>query len=281
MKDIHIVLLNYCSADDIIRALTSMMPDIASCSYDVAVTVVDNSQNQDGLKEKMTHLFPDIQYLALDHNIGFGRGNVAGFTRVPARYYFALNPDTVFPVGSRVVDRIVRFLDERRDIGCIGIKLLDMDGTVQHSCYRFDLSSILIKPFKHLNFDKKYAWVRKHTDKLEMKDFDHTITRPVDWVLGAAMIVRQEVVDAIGWFDEQYFMYFEDCDWCRRMWESSWPVYYVHEISIMHEHTRESAKVPGWFKAIFTNKLARQHASSWVKYLWKWRHTHRHYTTKL
>ena len=66
-------------------------------------------------------------------------------------------------------------------------------------------------------------------------------------------------------------MYAEDSDWCRRMWEAYWPVYYVHDIVIKHAHGRGSAKVPGIFKALIKNKLARIHLSSWLKYMWKWR----------
>ncbi|MEK7084735.1 MAG: glycosyltransferase, partial [Patescibacteria group bacterium] len=88
---------------------------------------------------------------------------------------------------------------------------------------------------------------------------------------------RKEVVDDIGWFDPRYFIYMEDCDFCRTMWEAGWPVYYVHDIRIKHAHTRESAKVPG-IKAILKNKLSRIHVKSWMQYLWKWRKTHRFYT---
>ena len=151
---------------------------------------------------------------------------------------------------------------------------MNMDGSLQYSCYRFDLQSIMIKPLKQINWDKKYKWIQKYADRLIMKDFDHNETRPVDWVLGAAMVVRKEVVDQLGWFDERYFMYLEDCDWCRTMWENGWPVYYVHDIVIMHMHARESAKVPGIIKALFKNKLARIHLASWGKYLLKWRGKH-------
>ena len=172
-------------------------------------------------------------------------------------------------------------MDGHPQIGCIGPKLLNMDGTLQYSCYRFDLPSILIKPLKQIHFDRKYRWVKLRTDHLLMTDFDHESTRPVDWVLGAAMVVRKEVVDHIGWFDDRYFMYLEDCDWCRRMWDVGWPVYYVHDIVIRHKHARDSAKIPGLLRALFKNKLARIHASSWIKYLLKWRGKHKYYASKL
>lgn len=281
MKDIHLVLLNYYCKDNILNALDSIFQDIQSCPFTVAVTVSDNSHNGDGIRESLQEKFPQVRYIDTGGNVGFGQGNVVGFKSEEARYYFALNRDTRIPENTRVIERIIRFMDERSRIGCIGVKLLNMDGSLQYSCYRFDLPSILIKPFKQINFDKKYEWVKKHADKLEMRDFDHMSTRPVDWVLGAALVVRKEAVDQLGWFDDRYFMYLEDCDWCHRMWEAGWPVYYVHDIVIKHAHARDSAKVPGIFKALFQNKLARIHAFSWIKYLWKWRNSHKFYATKL
>lgn len=277
MIDINIVFLNYFMKDDILQAIDSLVRDIQNCPYKVQITVADNSENKDGIKEDLEKKFSQVRYVDSGGNVGFGKGNTIGFKTAEARYYFALNRDTIIPENGKTIERLIRFMDEHPKIGCIGPKLLNMDGSLQYSCYRFDLASILIKPLKQIHFDQKYKWIKKHADKLEMKDFDHNETRPVDWVLGAAMVVRKEVVDKIGWFDERYFMYLEDADWCHRMWEAGFPVYYVPEITILHRHARESAKVPGIFKALFKNKLARIHFASWLRYLWKWRRNHRYY----
>ncbi len=281
MKDINIVFLNYFMKDDILRAIDSLLVDIRECPYDVQITVADNSGNKDGMREDIVLKYPGVKYIDCGGNVGFGKGNTTGFKDTPARYYFALNRDTIIPKDSRTIERIITYMDEHTQIGCIGPKLLNLDGTLQYSCYRFDLPSILIKPLKQINFDKKYGWVKKRTDRLLMKDFDHNKTQPVDWVLGAALVVRREVVDEIGWFDERYFMYLEDADWCHHMWDAGWPVYYVHDIEIMHMHARDSAKVPGILKALVKNKLARIHLRSWFSYLWKWRGKHKYVSSKV
>ncbi|OIO18303.1 MAG: hypothetical protein AUJ23_04020 [Candidatus Magasanikbacteria bacterium CG1_02_32_51] len=280
IKDINIVFVNYKRKDDISKAIASLFLDIQNCKYDVQITVVDNSANEDKIKEELDTKFPKVNYIDAFENVGFGKGNNLGFRSCEARYYFALNPDIIISENSQTIERLINFMNENPKIACIGPKLLNMDGSLQYTCYRFDLHSILIKPLKQINFDKKYKLVKKHVDKLEMKDFDHNSTRPVDWILGAALIVRKKIVDEIGMFDERYFMYLEDTDWCHRMWEKNYPVYYVHNIVLNHLHTRESAKIPGIFKAIFKNKLARIHANSWIKYLWKWRQSHKYYATK-
>lgn len=279
MKDINIVFVNFMCKSDIFQAIDSIRRDIVNCPFNVQVTVADNSENKDGIKEDVAAIYPEVKYVDSGGNVGFGKGNTNGFQATPARYYFALNRDTIIPPNSKTIERLVRFMDENPKVGCIGPKLVNMDGTLQYACYRFDLPSLLIKPLKQINWDKKFKWAEKYTNRLLMKDFDHNSTRPVDWVLGAAMLVRQEVIDDIGWFDERYFMYLEDCDWCHRMWEKGWPVYYVHDIIIQHRYARDSAKVPGIVKALFKNKLARIHLESWLKYMWKWRKNFKYYAS--
>jgi GT2 family glycosyltransferase len=271
MKDLSIVLVNYYFKQDILQALLSLTQDISECPYDIQITVVDNSGNADGIGKALHEQFPQVTYINAQKNLGFGQGTTLGFKAHTARYYFALNPDTFIPAQSRVIERLIKFMDDHPKIGCIGPKLVNMDGSIQPSCFRFDPASIFVKPFKQINWDKKYRLIKRLTSRLSMDDFSHDRTQPVDWVLGAALMVRHEVVAAIGWFDERYFMYLEDCDWCRTMWEAGWSVYYVHDIVIKHRYTRQSAKVPGLFKALVRNRLARIHLKSWLKYMWKWR----------
>jgi GT2 family glycosyltransferase len=278
MKDINIVYVNYLLKDELLRSLNSLIHDLEGCPLDYQITVVDNSQNRDGVKESLAKI-AEVKYLNPGGNVGFGAGNNFGFKDTLSKYMLSLNCDTEVEAGSGFIQSMIKFMDEHPKIGCIGPKVLNMDGSVQNTCYRFDLPSIFIKPLKQINFDKKYAWVKKHADKLEMKDFSHDETRPVDWVLGAAMMVRREVSDAVGMYDERYFMYMEDCDWCHKMWDNGWPVYYVHSIVLKHTHNRDSAKVPGIVRAFFKNKLARIHFVSWLKYLWKWRGQHKYYAS--
>ncbi len=271
MMDLNIVFVNLNMREDILRAIRSLKTDLVGSALLVQITVSDNSNNGDGIKEALAGEFPEVKYLDCGGNVGFGQGNTIGFKATPARYYFALNRDTLIPANSQTLEKIVNYLDKHPLVGAIGPKLVNLDGTLQYSCYRFDWPAILIKPFKQINWDEKYDWVRKYTDWLLMKDFDHNETRPVDWVLGAAIIVRQEVVDSVGWFDERYLAYLEDADWCRTMWEHNWPVYYVHDIVIQHAHARASAQTPGILRALLKNKTARIHLASWFKYIWKWR----------
>lgn len=276
MRDVNVVFVNYFVKEDILRAIASVFHDSQNSPYSLSVTVVDNSRNEDGIKEALSELFKNVTYVDAGGNVGFGKGSTLGFKANPARYYFALNRDTYIPKETRAIERLIRFMDENPHVGSAGPKLLYPDGTLQYSCFRFDLPSMLIKPFKHLQIERRVPVTKKIVDRHLMRDFDHESTRAVDWVIGAAMITRAEAILEAGWFDDRYFMYLEDCDWCHSLWEKNWPVYYVHDVSIIHAYERQSLRVPG-IRGIFTNKLARIHIVSWFKYLWKWLFKHKSY----
>lgn len=276
MKDLNIILLNYFTKDDILRAVESVFRDAEEIPYDIAVTVADNSGNKDGLRDALAKNFPQALYVDTGGNVGFGQGNNRGMAACSARYFFVLNRDVVIPPGKKTLERCIRFMDDHPRVGAMGPKLLNMDGTLQYSCYRFDTPSLAVKPLRQLRLDRRYRWAGERLDRLLMKDFDHAGTQPVDWVLGAAMMVRHEAAQEAGMFDPRYFMYMEDCDSCRAMWEAGWPVYYVHTIEIFHAHARESARVPG-LRSLLKNRLARIHLASWLKYIWKWRKTQKYF----
>lgn len=277
MNDVHIVTVNYKMKSFIVDLLKSLYKDIQGEDIAAHITVVDNSQNSDQIKESLETLYPEVQYIDAGGNIGFGRASNLGFQSKKARYYFAINPDTVIPSGQEFIKKIIAFMDKNPKIGAVGPKVVHFDDTLQYTAFRFDLSSILVKPFRQLQFDKKFPKVKQLVERLEMRDMDHNATRAVDWVLGAAIMVRHEVISDIGWFDERFFMYLEDCDWCRRMWEAGWPVYYLHDIVLKHNYTRGSSKIKGMVAPLIKNKLARIHLMSWVKYLWKWRGNNKYY----
>lgn len=276
MKDVNIVIVNYLRKEEIFKNLDSLFNDLVNTFLDVQVILVDNSLNKDGIKEDLKNRFEQVLYLNPGENLGFGKGNNFGFKEIQARYYFALNPDIIFLQSGRVVEKMVEFMDKNQQIGCIGPKLVNTDGTVQNSCYRFNFSSIFIKPLRHSGEDR-LKFIKKHVDNLVMRDFEHNTVTPVDWVLGAALFARAEAIKKAGWFDERYFMYLEDADLCHKMWNANFPVYYVHHIILEHKHKRESAKVSGVVKGFLKNKLARVHLVSWVKYIWKWRNNFKYY----
>lgn len=267
MHDIAVVIVNFKMRDLVRACLASLQKDIATSTHPMSmqVVIVDNASH-DGIEDLVRKEFPQYGCIVSPRNEGYGSAVNKGIRAIEARYYFVLNPDTVF-IEPQTIERMVAYMEVHPKIGMIAPKLLNADLTLQYSCNRFPHFAEQL--FRRTSLGK-YQWVERRIMRLLMKDFDHEKTQPVDWAIGSAMFVRASALKDAGFMDERFFMYFEDTDWCRRFWDAHWPIYYVHDIKIMHYHGRGSAKVPG-IKALFLNKLARVHFASWLKYMWKWR----------
>jgi GT2 family glycosyltransferase len=165
-------------------------------------------------------------------------------------------------------------MDSHPKIGLTGPKILNPNLTLQYSCYRFP--SFWQPLFSRTKLGEGKLGKKMNANFL-MLDFDHEETQPVDWVMGSAMMIRQAAAAAVGFFDEMFWMYAEDSDLCRRLWEKGYPVYYLHDVVVVHEHRRGSARVPGVLRAVIKNRLTREHLKSWFKYNWTWRGNKKYY----
>lgn len=272
MVDVCVTIVNTNELEEIEKSLNSLYADSRDPNLSFSVAIVDNGSNEnvDGLKNR----FANLEVIKQGKNMGFGYSHNRVFEKIPARYYFILNPDTEFPAGQNFLAKFVKFMDNNPKIGIAGPKIFYPDGTLQYSCYRFP--SFFQPFFSRTSFGRTKIG-RKATDRYLMKDFDHNSTRPIDWVMGSAMFFRREVYLKLGGFDQRYFMYAEDSDLCRRIWEAGWAVYYVHDIHLKHTHGRASAKVPNPLIAVLKNKFTRVHIVSWLKYFLKWRGNRRYY----
>ena len=267
MVDINTVIVNWKMKDDIKRCLKTFFIDLEGSGLEAVVHVVDNSQNQDGIKQMLKEKYPQVRYIDPGMNLGFGKAQNIGFEKQRADFYLSLNPDCEFIEGERTLKRMTEFLKKNPKVGMLGPKLLNSDQTLQYSCYRFP--GFWDQIIRRLGWDKKTPYLQRRVDHYLMKDFDHNSNARVDWLMGSFILVRKETSDTIGFFDDRFFMYFEDCDWCRRAWRSGWQVYYIHDTKVVHGHRRDSAEEK-ILRSIFFNPVTRIHLKSWLKYFWKW-----------
>lgn len=272
MVDVGIITVNFRSAEQIRVMLHSLYHDLDGTTLSFQPVIVDNSDDarlRDILAQEFNLAKPTLQYINAGANLGFGRGNNLGCRAVDARYYFLANPDLEFlPDQPRTVERLYAFLEARPEVGIVAPRLQRPDGSTQPSCMRFPL--FLDPPLHRLELHKRWRWARGRVERMHMHGVDHASTRPIDWATGAALFVRGSSFRDVGFFDERYFMYVEDCDLCRTFWSRGWPVYYTGDIVVRHGHERASAKIPG-LKSLVVNPLTRVHLRSLVRYTWKWR----------
>ena len=174
-----------------------------------------------------------------------------------------LNPDIEVLDGA--VQKMFDVLYSDAKIGIVAPKLLNLDGTLQYSCaeyYRLMTPLYRRTPLGNTSFGQK------ELRRFQMIDWDHNQQRDIGWAIGAALMVKRELIDRIGQLDERFFLYYEDVDFCRRAWNAGYRVVYVPEANLKHEHKRLSALHAG-FTSLF-NTVTRIHMHSWLKYLWKY-----------
>jgi GT2 family glycosyltransferase len=251
--DLSISIVNWNTRDDLRQALTAIYNSGTKASFEVIV--VDNAST-DSSVAMLESEFPQVRVISNDANRGFGAAHNQAFNQGTGRYRMPLNPDALVQPGG--FDKLIACAESDPKIGVIGPKLLYPDGSLQYSCRRFP--SIGAALFRNALFDKLFPKNRFANDYL-MRDWDHNSHREVGWVSGAAMLIRGELLDKVGAFDEQFFMYCEDTDLCFRARQSGYSVYYCPEAVAIHTVGRSSDAVP--------NRMTLQHHKSMYLYFKK------------
>jgi len=261
--DLSIIILNYRTAKLVRQCIKTVKLYEPAASYEIIV--VDNDSH-DGVEEMLRQNYPEVKFVQTGGNRGYAAGNNTGIRQSIGRYLLILNPDITVKPGS--IDAAVGYMERHQDIGLLGPKLVKPDGSVDESCYRFP--SRLIPLYRRTPLGKLAAG-RRALNQYLMVDYDRQMTRDVDWLLGAVLVVRRAALKQVGLFDERFFLYFEDTDWCRRFWQAGYRVVYYVGAEMVHYHERLSAR-GNWFTSLF-RRSTRVHITSWLKYLRKWRPT--------
>jgi len=253
------VTVNYKTPHHIRQLLKGV--EEANFRFSFEYILVDNA-SADGSIEMVRERFPWVRVVENPKNSGYGAGNNLALADARGEYVMLFNPDVmVFPCE---VEAWLEWMHARPDVGISGPRILNPDGSDQESCYRFPN---LLTPVLRRTFVGRMPGARKALDRYTMKAMNRSLEQDVDWVLGAAMLIRKSVLESVGHFDERFFMYFEEADICRRAWSAGHRVTYAPVARFMHYHGRESRIRFPW--EFVTNKLARVHLMSGLKYFLK------------
>lgn len=235
--DLSIIILNYRTKGLVRQALRGVLLAEPRGSYEVIV--VDNASH-DGCLDLVAREFPWVIRIASAKNCGFGAGNNLGMRAARGRFVLLMNPDIA--VFSGQIDALLDFMAAHPRVGVVGPRLANPDGGVQDSCRRFPR---LFTPIYRRTKLGQLPHARQQLDHFLMHDASRTASMPVDWLLGACLLLRREVLPDVGMFDENFFLYFEDLDFCRRCWQRGWEVWYVTTAVPVHYHQRLSASLSG------------------------------------
>ena len=234
------VIVVYYRSPRAMRACLAALPAALS-GLTAEVLVVDNASG-DGMADEIRRAHPAVRVFENTENVGFARGVNRGLGEARGRCLALLNPDTIVEPGAFAA--LVAHLDADPGVGAVGPKIVDPDGTLQLSCRRFPTHwtglfnrySLLTRLFPANPWSRDYL----------MLDFDHATTRAVDWISGACLVTRREVIDRVGPMDEAFFLFNEDVDWCRRMHLAGYAVHYLPAVSCMHEIGASRGAIPAW-----------------------------------
>ncbi len=202
-------------------------------ALNIEVIVVDGGSS-DGSPEMLTEEFPWVRLIARSDNVGFPKGNNIGLAEARGRLLLLLNPDT--EIEGEALSTMAHYLNTHRKVGIIGAKLLNPDGSIQSSRRRF--------PTLAMGFFES-TWLQPIApsslmDRYYAADLPDDIVSEVDWLVGACLMTRREVLEDVGPLDEAYFMYSEELDWCRRAKEKGWQVVYLPDARIVHHVGKSS-----------------------------------------
>lgn len=199
--------------------------------------VVENSPVDIPIEIKT--LFPQVKWFKNENNVGFARACNFIISRSDSNYICLLNPDTVIENGF--LAEAISWLEMHPEVAVLGPRILELDGSVQGSARTFPglRTAFLGRTTMITRFFPNNKWSRQ--DIITMQDIHGPLE--VDWVSGACMIVRRKAIQDVGLLDEGFFMYWEDCDWCRRFKKAGWKVVYHNELGpVIHATGRASVK---------------------------------------
>jgi GT2 family glycosyltransferase len=219
MPELSVVVVTYNAQPFVKRTLESVQGH---------ETVVVDHGSTDGTLELVRERFPEVT-LVEQENLGLAAGWNRGVRETSAPYVLVLNSDA-WLVGD-AAERLVAFAEERRRAGYIAPRLRNPDGTLQRSVRAFPTTWRLATEYLFL---RKLAPDSRLLNAFYGGGFAHDEVREVDFAKGAAFLLRREAFEDVGPFDERFFLFSEETDWCYRLHEAGWQVFFFPGAEAVH-----------------------------------------------
>ncbi len=235
--DISVVIVSYNVSSFLDQALTTLKDSAGGLEYEVFV--VDNASSDDSI-DMVKKKHPQVRLIENVDNVGFAKANNQALKQVTGRYILLLNPDTVLSHDTLRV--MIEFLDNRPGAGAAGCKIINPDGSLQLACRRgFPTPGVAF--FKMVGLSNLFPR-SKTFGAYNLTYLDPDTITEVDALSGSFMMLRKDVLDEVGFLDEDFFMYGEDLDLCYRIKQGGWKIYYVPSTEIIHFKGESSKTVP-------------------------------------
>ncbi len=222
MPDLSVSIVNTGSRELLLACLASLAGNAAE------IVVLDNA-SEDGSVAAVRDRFPAVRVIAQQQRAGFGANHNTVIRATTGRYVYVLNEDTT--ADDWGFEALTAYLDAHPRVAAVGPRLVYPDGRLQDSAWRFPtpvVSTISLATLGRLGVTQSRG----------------DAPRSVDWVMGAAVVLRREALEEVGLFDEGFFLYSEEVDLQARLHRTGWEVHYFPEITVVHHESQFSADIP-------------------------------------
>jgi GT2 family glycosyltransferase len=226
--DVSIIIVSYNTRGVLLDCLKSIYQNAGEVSFEVIV--VDNA-SKDGTEDEITKLkYPNFTYIQNKQNLGFSKANNAGIKKSKGRYVLFLNPDT--KLYKDTFPEMVNFMDKTKDCAAATCKVLLPNGKIDDASHRGFPTPW--NSFTHFSGLAKIFPKSKIFNGYNLGNLDLAKIHEIDVLAGAFMMVGRQAGEKVGWWDEDYFFYGEDIDFCYMLKQNGWKIYYVPTCSILH-----------------------------------------------
>ena len=227
MNLLDIIIVNYNSTDHLLRCLQSVYDSLQK--FSAKIFVQDNASEDE--VDRVSLMFPQVLLSKHNYNMGFAKAINIALNKGVGTYVVLLNPDTY--LSNNFLEPVLSYMEANPDLGVIGPKILESDGSTQGSARSFPTpltalfgrTSLLSRLFPDNRLTGENILTMKCDGKTPME---------VDWVSGACMVIRRRAIERGGPLDERFFLEWEDAVWCKRLWDAGWKVVYYPQASVEH-----------------------------------------------
>lgn len=235
------VVIEYFSIEEIDKCIESIASTVQDIPHEIIIS--SNSQysklKQDGIPRR-----DHVRWIFNNRNGGFAYGMNRGLSAAKGKYRIIMNPDVKLIGG---LSSMIKFMENNPNVGAIGPKIVSEEGEIQDSCRTYvSLQSYLYRTIRR---------IIEHKTSVLSNNIDYNLTQTVDWVIGAFIMVRDNVVIDTKGLDENYFMYAEDLDWCTRIRKNGYEIVYYPKAIIEYKGSRSARRSIKYAKIFFKSHL--------------------------
>lgn len=228
MIDLSIIIVNYNTKEFLKKCIFSITKNVKDVSYEL---IIADNNSSDNSAEMVKKEFPQIKLIVNKENVGFSKANNQGIKASrESKYVLFLNPDTI--MQDQTIEEMLKFMDSHKDIGAATCKLIMPNGKIDDASHRgFPTPWNSFCHFTGLSriYPKSLIFAGYNLGWMNLKK-----THEIDVLCGAFMLVRRQAGEQVGWWDEDYFFYGEDIDFCYELKQKGWKIYYVPKVWITH-----------------------------------------------